>query len=109
MPVFLPSTVQDAVVKMDVDPAGVPCRLQLYLAATPTGTKVAQTAMVDFVSTGALQNVPVSLTMPAQGGAGYNVYVAWYYNDGVSYVLAEIFEDVNDVLLISYTPPVITW
>lgn len=65
MPQFAPGVSKTAKALITVKPAGLNCETELYLVSN--GTKAATSGVKSFISTGAMQDISFSITMPALG------------------------------------------
>jgi hypothetical protein len=72
---FTHGTVHTANFSVTVVPSGLSCQVELYLGPNAS-TKSATTGLITFTSTGTVQNLSLSLTMPTAGT--YNVYINVY-------------------------------
>lgn len=70
--VVIPGSARVATVPIKVVPAGVSCSTGVILTSDAVGNNsVYQSSLKAFTSTGAWQNVTVSITVPAVGGLFY--------------------------------------
>jgi hypothetical protein len=77
-PIFKAGSSHSAVIPVTVEPAGLPCQLELYLTRDGGATKAATSGLKSFTSTGNPQNVSTgALAMPTDG-VGYDVYIDVY-------------------------------
>lgn len=91
-PILAPSSARTAKAPITAKPAGMACQAELFLGPNPT-TKSATSGMVSFTSTGASQDVNLPVTMPANGGASYHVYID-VYAGGMKFLSYIATEDV---------------
>jgi len=102
MPIFGPNISKTARVPITVIPAGLNCSVELWL--TPNGTtKTSTSGKINFVSTGASQNVTIPIVTPTTPGQ-YDVYIDVYVD---TYLIVGYIA-TDDVIVPSGTvgPPV---
>lgn len=73
MPTFSPGAAKVATLSVPVSPSGLSCTAELFLTKDGV-TKVATSGPVSFTSTGAAQNISLSITMPSVNDT-YMVYI----------------------------------
>ena len=74
MPIFGPSVTKSPTIPVDISPAGLNSTLEIFIGPNDT-TKVATSGQIPFVSSGNVQQIVAPITMPAEGGAAFHVYV----------------------------------
>lgn len=104
MAVFLPGSSHSAKVNIDVDPANVPCQLELWLGPNQT-TKTVTSGMKSFTSTGQPQDINCTVVMPSSSGVTYHVYIDVY----IGGQLAAGFQASEDVTIVSVGTPGVVW
>jgi len=103
MKVFTAGAVKTAIARIDVDPAGLPCTAELWLSRDGV-TKHATSGQVNFTSTGAQEDISLSVTMPA-GGYLYSVYLDIYIAGG----LVGAYQGTDDIAIPTASNPEVVW
>lgn len=94
MPEFASGEAKTAVVSVAVRPSGLGCEAELFLGPDAM-TKAATSGRIPFVSTGASQNVHLSLFMPSARDS-YHVYANIYADN---YLIAS-YQAIEDVVIV---------
>jgi hypothetical protein len=106
MPVFLPGAPKVATVPVVVTPAGLSCRIKVFLGPNET-TESASSGWITFTSTGASQNVACAVVMPAAAGT-YHAYIDLQVSDGSNWFALASYVATDNVIVPggSVSPPV---
>ncbi len=91
-PILAPGSSKTANAPITAKPAGMACEGELFLGPDPN-TKSATSGRKAFTSTGVAQTVSFPVTMPANGGSSYHVYID-VYAGGIRFLSYVATEDV---------------